>query len=842
MLLNFCLGCKKKKITSESDGLDDGVSLPENCKAANCKSSAKSSAKSSGKANSKSSNSKSSNSKSSNGKTSAKSTGDQVDAPTATSPTANCKYADRHTENGLPTPIHSVNNDGSVRIKSNAINRALPKIPIGDPANAGPNSSANAINRSIDRPSLDRSLTPPNTFNTLNLPSHPLNQSNHSAHSNSLSVNESTKFNYLPSTFNAAVHNLHQASLNSSLHSNSCLPDLDGPADLNELHTLNKSDQRHHSYARIRDNEVIDSSTENDTDDYYDSAITAKRSVDLQKDRVTINVPSASNHLNLNSQISVSSQSNGQMAAVLNDPTSSLYAVSSNLTRITNLELPYHISMINDVTSNSNFLNSTFASSSFNSSANAYDLSADEEPSKEVSYNKISVREPLAKVLADRAALMEHHYTEVYDENNSFYEEIAGSTNSSVTYTKIGDLTSSTANNGQTQSAGCASSSQMPPPSIPVETSVLTIKHPSRSTSPMQTKPVLQTFLPSSNLLNANLPSNLAGNQLPSSAFASTSSQQQQQPNNCEALYTQVNKLAKTNKKFLSSQQPPLPPNINDLYAKVQKNLKIPSIDQERSRLLESGGISSRKIHSSTPDVQNASLNSMSLSGSVKERPPLPPPLDNIPKNPKSNHQFPIKSNTNLSHPEASTSYANHQQFGLNVYPVHRRSLSSGGQYADTDSDYYETCANSKLSDDHNYERVKNKAGHSDRLNDDEEKEIIEAEYEIIKTPAGAQANSDEDDEDTGSPCYETIASSKPTDEYISEPDYEVIPHDKNAASKLPPRAPFSRLTRTESDASGCDPGYERIRPDYYDEKPKVAESNEVGYDFVIREHFVERL
>lgn len=58
----------------------------------------------------------------------------------------------------------------------------------------------------------------------------------------------------------------------------------------------------------------------------------------------------------------------------------------------------------------------------------------------EISYNKISVREPLARVLAERAAL-EHTYNEVEEERfSSFYEEIAGSTNSSVTYTKIGDV------------------------------------------------------------------------------------------------------------------------------------------------------------------------------------------------------------------------------------------------------------------------------------------------------------------------------------------------------------------------------------------------------------------
>lgn len=63
----------------------------------------------------------------------------------------------------------------------------------------------------------------------------------------------------------------------------------------------------------------------------------------------------------------------------------------------------------------------------------------------EISYNKISVREPLARVLAERAAL-EHTYNEVEEERfSSFYEEIAGSTNSSVTYTKIGDIGTSAA-------------------------------------------------------------------------------------------------------------------------------------------------------------------------------------------------------------------------------------------------------------------------------------------------------------------------------------------------------------------------------------------------------------
>src|SRR5699024_9053230 len=44
---------------------------------------------------------------------------------------------------------------------------------------------------------------------------------------------------------------------------------------------------------------------------------------------------------------------------------------------------------------------------------------------KEISYNTISVREPLSKVLAEREANLEHHYNEVEDERvSSFYEEI----------------------------------------------------------------------------------------------------------------------------------------------------------------------------------------------------------------------------------------------------------------------------------------------------------------------------------------------------------------------------------------------------------------------------------
>lgn len=56
-------------------------------------------------------------------------------------------------------------------------------------------------------------------------------------------------------------------------------------------------------------------------------------------------------------------------------------------------------------------------------------------------YGKISVREPLAKILAERQSYGDYEDLEVYNERGSscFYEEIAGSTTSSVTYDQIGN-------------------------------------------------------------------------------------------------------------------------------------------------------------------------------------------------------------------------------------------------------------------------------------------------------------------------------------------------------------------------------------------------------------------
>lgn len=268
-----------------------------------------------------------------------------------------------------------------------------------------------------------------------------------------------------------------------------------------------------------------------------------------------------------------------------------------------------------------------------------------------------------------------------------------------------------------------------------------------------------------------------------------------------------------------------MPSNINDLYAKVQKNLKIQSTNDERSSSNYENN--QRKIHSSTPDI-------------MKNPPPLPS-LDNLPrKNTKAN-LFAIKSNSNLNHENTPSTSGYNQQpqqqqyLHMNsIYPQHKRSFSSGSQYQDNDSDYYETFSNSKLSDNHNYETVKKR---DDELNVGEE--IIDAGYEIISYSTNKKdENSDED-----SPCYETIAPTKQnSDENISEPDYEVI-KSESTAFKMPP---FKKLSRKESDLS-TDPGYERIL-DYTgnSKKQKISEesSRDEDYEVVNHDpnHFIERL
>lgn len=136
---------------------------------------------------------------------------------------------------------------------------------------------------------------------------------------------------------------------------------------------------QNHPYARIRNNIQADSSTENDTDDYFEP---------------TIPVISSIQPLIVNNSNSYQPENNDQNVSYVLEP--------PVLLRANNLD----INTFNQIS----------------------------EPKREISYNTISVREPLSKVLVERENI-EHHYNEVEDERvSSFYEEI---TTGSATYSII---------------------------------------------------------------------------------------------------------------------------------------------------------------------------------------------------------------------------------------------------------------------------------------------------------------------------------------------------------------------------------------------------------------------
>ena len=169
----------------------------------------------------------------------------------------------------------------------------------------------------------------------------------------------------------------------------------------------------HHSYARIKDNVVVDSS-ENETDDYCDPQFctTSARNISINNEDTSLPIGPSNRFIADNSEMPFI-PSNPLTSRVIDEPVLPFLSNPPNLLiNHSNIE-PYG-ELNEESTSNPN--------------------------RTEISYNTISVREPLAKVLAERAN-SEHHYNEVEEERvSSFYEEIAGSTASSVTYSKIGDV------------------------------------------------------------------------------------------------------------------------------------------------------------------------------------------------------------------------------------------------------------------------------------------------------------------------------------------------------------------------------------------------------------------
>lgn len=167
-------------------------------------------------------------------------------------------------------------------------------------------------------------------------------------------------------------------------------------ADNNNITIDNKNEDniQNHAYARIR-NLITDSSTENDTDDYSDPSVIVQNA----------NPYPSPNH---------SHQHHHQLVDPDNDSYEHPISPSERMIRSENVVVESVVEMLNNQI----------------------------EPKREISYNTISVREPLAKVLAERENNnnVEHHYNEVEDDSerlSSFYEEINGG--GSATYSKISE-------------------------------------------------------------------------------------------------------------------------------------------------------------------------------------------------------------------------------------------------------------------------------------------------------------------------------------------------------------------------------------------------------------------
>ena len=629
----------------------------------------------------------------------------------------------------------------------------------------------------------------------------------------------------------------------------------------------------------------MDSSTENDTDDYCDPRSIPKIGFESTNHTITISV-------NLQPNLSTCvSQPN-----LIDQPSTSfgLYALSV----IPSLEMPsfhmhqtsHHISQVMNRVALVNSVNNEN-----DDEDDGGDDDYDEGPAKEVSYNKISVREPLAKVLAERA-IMEHHYTEVYEENNSFYEEIPGSTNSSVTYTKIGDIDSTSHNSTASRSGEMShllsqsmlstcqpqrrndsdkesntmdsnafvqiAPSVTPPPSVD---NMLSISHGSRSTSPSFMNNSNHFLKLSSTSILMPSTSTVLDDRASGAASPPTAAQ-------LNELYTVVNKSAKTSNKKTPHN------NLNDLYAKVQKNYRPTS--SAGSALtpikmnVEYGGATLANAVRTTA----LPMDSM-ISNAGQPAPPPLPPLDNIPRSCRTVSMYsavPDKLcssssssimtngsfNTCNQSPTVSMSHAHLHSSPQNLSSGtavlhHKRSQSTGNHHhysvyglendEPIEDPGYEVVESSSSSN-HNYEKInhpengllgkknaylngrleQNASSSSSsnprsRSEEDDDDCLVEPGYEIVHY-AGNRSYAQNSDSDEDSPCYETIHKQPDCNgEPISEPDYEVIPTASSSVSKTFDVCKPRKLPifRAESDVS-TEPGYERIR--YVRKKPQTDE------------------
>ena len=511
--------------------------------------------------------------------------------------------------------------------------------------------------------------------------------------------------------------------------------------------TLPISDDLHHSYARIKDNVVIDSS-ENETDDYCDPhfCTTSARNMSRGSDGLSPPVPKKRFMNETNSDLSYR-PSNPSTSRATEDT----------------------IVFMNGPVLHLNHQNVDTFSHSSNEDNRIHSNGT------EISYNTISVREPLAKVLAERANT-EHHYNEVEEERvSSFYEEIAGSTASSVTYSKIGDILSNNSTHNSTQDTQNGGNGGPVVNSFALDSTDSVMTQPNQSTATVS--PICDSF----SSIN----------------------------NNPEDLYSSVDKKMKSKPYYRQTIHciPDSDNEFDNLYAKVQKVSNKPkeTADYVNQR------------PSSVCEVEPNVIQENNIP------PPLPPPL-------KSSHSRSARTISLYDSYNSVPNTSSHQRRyssgnqSIDTNDWHKRNIEE-----EIDGFNYATVGPNEidLESDPGYEVIHKKtqkipiASNALIVNGFHSEPGVDPGYEAIRY--------DESDFD---PNYEVITKKVNTNSQMIEtadPGYEVIKRVPQNQTNMSSNR--FEINRNFSDVSS-EPGYERIR---FTQKSVEQIESEPKYAFITR-------
>ena len=427
------------------------------------------------------------------------------------------------------------------------------------------------------------------------------------------------------------------------------------------------------------------------------------------------------------------------------------------------------------------------------------------EARTEISYNKISVREPLARVLAERAAL-EHTYTEVDGEErlSSFYEEIAGSATSSITYTKIGEV------------------SVVGPSSVPQHASrddVIVVDVPGPSCSMhLNASPQSSRRNRSESIPTPPAPPSVESLMVVAKTSSSSrSASPQQSIHSSHEVYPSGHH---SHNHFIHAEE---------TYALVDKSAKSrPQLNEQSSGdsdTLETDALYARvdKNH------HHVSPNMNGLRSSMKDRPPPlpstpPPPVPslNFPRGPRAVSMINPNGDPPVYRSQHQRRFSS-DSTELPSNPLVTSFSSSNENRAQTSKNV----TNSSVIEDPGYEVVRNddyelEPGYEEigRRQDNEQDSANGHIYETSHTydrPDGVYSDGSIADpgyevvhhytDSEADPGYEIITKRKaplPPSFTPPDPEYEVI---KRSPQPLPP-APV--VSRQESDVS-TEPGYERV-------------------------------